>query len=785
MQQLQATTPHEDGSHHLVYTNSDTGVGATSPAKSDGHVHALMYDPPRPPREPTPEIPPQIDPMTGMPVMVQDPQTGEMIPDPGTPEDPGDPGKEVGEWIVAPSEDGHTHELVEVKTKPAPKPKQDEQNERYEECLQLWREAAAITAESCKKGRESEDFYEGKQWDDSTARWLQSLDRANLTLNEIAPNIDMLIGYQMEQRTDIRFLPQEGGDQRAADMYNIVTKRILDNCYYQREETKIFKDQCVPGKGDFHVYMDFTNNIQGEIKVERFPWDDVDYGPHEKEDLSDCEYAVQSRMQSLAWLMQKFGNKAKELQASYDAHRGIYPDSEKGDNGVDGTHTDYRQAKKLDDIAYTLDGNKPLVDVQKKQFRLAQLTQKIYKEVTVIFNQEEEFFFTAYDWDDKDIALASTLPGFQVISQMKPRMRITKFCGGVILSDENPADLPLHDFYIFPVYGYRQNGKFWGKVEAAKDPQRELNKRRSQIMDESNRLGGAIYYQEPLTFKDAAEAERFKKNRSKPGSVFTVNSIDRPPKREEGAEVPQALVSIMQMDQQNLQRLMNVVVQQEGANEPGTLFLEKKKSRLTGNQFLFDNLSFAKQKLGKIILALIQRYYDPERILRILNAQYAKNKFQVGGEDFSQFTQDEVLEILSNTNATEYDVIVTESSFSQTTRLGIAKMLLEAIGQGAGIDPMLPIRFIDMPEDIRREITEGQQAQQQQEAAAAAATSDSEVKKTLVAKGQYTVSPEEAARMGLVPANQPLPNGENAPDNVNDESQATEYADNLASSLAQ
>lgn len=785
MQTIQATTPHDDdGSHHLAYTNSDSGVGATTPGK-DGHQHQLIYDPPRPMRPPAPAIPPQIDPMTGMPALIPDPTTGQLIPDPGTPEDPGDPGKEVGEWIVAPAEDGHTHELQDIALKKPEKPSENAESERLEECMALWREAAGLTADSCKKGRESEDFYEGKQWDDSTARWLQSLDRANLTLNEIAPNIDMLIGYQMEQRTDIRYLPQEGGDQRAADMYNVVTKRILDNCYYQREETKVFKDQCVPGKGDFHVYMDFTQNIQGEIKVERFPWDDLDYGPHEKEDLSDCEYAVQSRMQSIAWLTQRFGKKAKEIETNFNSYRGIYPDSEKGDAGVNGTHTDYRKAAKLDDSTFTLDGSKPLVDVQKKQFRLAQLTQKIYKEVTVIFNQEEEFFFTAYDWKDDDIALASTLPGFQVVSQMKPRMRITKFCGGVILSDENPADLPLHDFYTIPVYGYRQNGSFWGKVEAAKDPQRELNKRRSQIMDESNRLGGAIYYQEPLTFKDSAEAERFKKNRSRPGSVFTVNSIDRPPRREEGAEVPQALVSIMQMDQQNLQRLMNVVVQQEGANEPGTLFLEKKKSRLTGNQFLFDNLSFAKQKLGKILLALIQRYYDAERCLRILNAQYDKNKFQVGGQDFSEFTQDEVLEILSNTNATEYDVIVTESSFSQTTRLGIAKMLLEAIGQGAGIDPMLPIKFLDMPEDIRREITDGQAAQQEQQAAAAAATSDSEVKKTLVAKGQYTVSPEEAARMGLVPANNPLPNGESPPNNVNDDAQATEYADNLASSLAQ
>ena len=64
-----------DRHYHIVYLNTDTGVGAMSPAP-DGHVHDLVYDPPRDPVQPSPAIPPQIDPMTGQPVMVQDPQTG-------------------------------------------------------------------------------------------------------------------------------------------------------------------------------------------------------------------------------------------------------------------------------------------------------------------------------------------------------------------------------------------------------------------------------------------------------------------------------------------------------------------------------------------------------------------------------------------------------------------------------------------------------------------------------------------------------------------------------------
>lgn len=784
MQELRTTTPGpSDGHQHIVYINSETGMGAMS---AKDHQHQLIYDPPREPIEPTP-------------AMLVNPATGEQIPAPEDPAmvqqaiaagaqlipaEPGDPGKEVGSWIIGPaSDDGHEHQLIEYRSKKPAKKQTDKAI--LDECMALWKEALSITEDCRKKGEESEEFRKGNQWDDGLKRELEGLNRAALTINEVAANIDTLVGYQMEQRTDIRYLPQEGGDQRVADMLNVVSKKILDSCYFQREETKVFTDICVFGFGAFNLYVDFNSNLQGDIKVERFCPKNIVYGPHEKEDLSDCEYEVRSNMQSIAKLKQMFGKKAADIEENYKHYAGQYPDVDKGDSGVNGTHMDYRGAKKLDDMPFTVDGTLPLVDVQRKQFRLAQVSRKTYKEVTVIFNQEENFFFTAYDWKDEDVALASTLPGFQVISQLKTRMRVTKFCGQTILSDENPADLPVHDFYTAPVYGYRQNGEYWGKVEAVKDPQRELNKRRSQAMDTMNRLGASVYYTEPETFVDKNEEERFRKNRSKPGSIFKVNDIGRTPKLEEGADLPAALVQMMQIDQENLQRLMNVVVQQESANESGALYLEKKKGRLTGNQFLFDNLSFAKQRVGKLLLALIQRYWPAERMQRLLNAQYSRQKFEVGGQDFSEFSKEEIIEMLEASDLLEYDVIVAESSFTASTRLGVAKVLFEMMAQGAVIPPELPLEFIDMPSDTRMRITDSLQQQSQMTAQTEADTSNTEITKTLIAKGQYTVSPEKAQELGLIPAtgDGQLPTGEQMPNNT-DNTQDTQYADNLASALS-
>lgn len=788
MKQLQITTRAADGHDHIVYTNSEQGYGGMSPGP-DGHTHELIYDPPRDPVEPTPEIPPQIDPLTGQPVLVQDPATGQMIPDPGTPANPGDPGKPEGSWIVAPAggpvegagpEDGtevHEHELTEYK---APKPKEQRQpeNEILDECMSLWRESLDLTADSRKKAKEARAFVKGDQWEDGVKRSLEATDRAALTINEIAPNINTLMGYQMESRTDIRYLPTENGDQRISDMLNIITKKILDNCYYSREESKVFKDQSVGGFAVFHLGMNFAENIQGEIFVERFPCDDIHYGPHEKEDLSDCEYEVRSRMQSIAKLKQLHGSKADEIEKSYKGYAGEVADSD----NINGTNMDYSSAKTVSTQPYTVDGTFPLVDVQKKQFRYVQCTRKKYLPVTVIFNESEEFFLTAYDWPEKDIARAGTIAEFQVLSQLKTRMRVTRFCGTVILSDENPADLPVHDFMTVPVYAHRDEGEYWGIVEAAKDPQRELNKRRSQMMDTMNRLGASVIFTEPDMFADINGEEKFKKNRAKPGSVHRLTNLDRKPIMEAGAEVPLALIQIMQLDQENLQRLMNIIIKEPGANTSGAAISEEKKGRITGNQFLFDNLAFAKQKLGKLLLPLVQEYYSAERLHSMLNAENSRSPFQLAGEDFSQFSKEEIIELLETKDLLENDVIVTDSSFAPSTRLAIAQMLLDLMAKGAQVPPALPFKFIDMPADLRKEVTDQIDAQSQQQAQAASDTSNTEIKKTVIANGQYTISPQEAEQMGLVPANQPLPESEAAPNNT--DIQDTEYADNLASSLA-
>ncbi len=64
-------------------------------------------------------------------------------------------------------------------------------------------------------------------------------------------------------------------------------------------------------------------------------------------------------------------------------------------------------------------------------------------------------------------------------------------------------------------------------------------------------------------------------------------------------------------------------------------------------------------------------------------------------------------------------------------------------------------------------------------------TSNTEIVKTLIAKGQYTVTPEKASELGLIPSGGESPlltSEENSAQNSN--MQDDEYVNNLVSSLA-
>jgi Phage P22-like portal protein len=697
--------------HHIIYLNDETGVGLSSVTM--GHAHDVVLQPP---------TPAQLDEM------------GNVI----VPESPGG-------WIILPTLDGHSHEIEDYIIKPSKKKEDDAQV--LADVRELFRTGRELEKTSLLKAKEAEDLYSGKHWDEAEKARLEELQRAAVTINKIEKQVDTICGIQRSERTDIKYTPTSEGDSRVADLLNITSKHILGRCYFPREESATFEDAVIAGRGLFNVYVKFDNDLRGDIVVEKFPYLDVVFGPHEKIDLSDCEYLIKHRWFSKAKIEQLWPDKIEDIQKDFqdfilEPPAVSYP-------GDDYAHAVGRPIQTI--------GEDSMIDIAKKEYRILECWRKVYTTSSVIANPTDDFYFNAYGWEPKDVKAAGTIPGVVLIEQNITKFRITKVAGGVVLSDEYPANLPTDDFFIIPVYAKKRGAEFWGKIEGSKDAQKYINKNYSVALDVLNKTASYGWFVDSGTFPDN-EKEKFKRISSSPGFVVEVNDTSRLPARVEGVKFPSELIQMMQVGEQQVLDQMNVTINPNGANESGSLFAQRRNQKLLGSEYLFDNLSFAKQKLGRLLIKLIQKYYTPERIVRIVRNASTKEQIQLGGQAVEDFSDQEIVQMLQTTDLEHYDVEVTESNWSPSMRLATFALLTELAQAGQPIPPEAILQFADMPTDVRQKIMDQMAQQGQAQAQAEQAKADAEIQKTLIAQGQ--IPPEVAQKFLQAPSQQTLPQNE-------------------------
>lgn len=703
--------------YHLIYVDPQTG--RVSVAESDGHTHEAIKNP------------------DGSLSLSQDPL------------------------------DAHAHE-IEGEFKPKlPKKKKEPEEDVVSRVYSLFKVAWELECKSIEAGRESEKFYAGEQWEESVKRELESQGRAALTINLTEKFTDDLIGYQRQQRSDITYYPIEQSDQATADLYNIATKVILSNCDFEREESEAFEDLVIAGRGNFNVYVDTSKDFRGDIKVERYPWDQVVYGPHEKLDASDADYVVKYQFMSLERLRKKYPKKTQEIDRSWSKMN-----EDKSIGHIQYSDDQYAMSDNTVNVApipTLVGGSFPVLDVALKEMRVFELQEKLYEDVSIISDPAIDYHLNAFGWSETDIKQAQTIPGLFVTDTKLQQVRITRVVGDVLLSDENPADVPENDFYIIPVYGKKKKGKFWGRLESAKDPQREVNKRISQALDIGNKMAAYGWFIDDMTFPSRAEEEQFRKNSSRPGFVQRVTVLSNPPQKVEGVEFPSEIANLTDMSQARLQELLSVsATQKAGANTSAEAILQVEKSILIGQERLFDNMSFSKRKLGRLLIKLIGRYYDAARLYRIVSNQAAKMAAQgqpmnVAGQPFEELSEDVIMAILETADVDKLDVVVGESQWTPTQRIAVNSMLGDLLSKGAPVPFEIFAETLDMPQDVKGRMIQSFQQSQQAQAAGEQQKYDAEIEKSLI--GQGVIPPGVAQKYQIAP--QPAPPQQELPPGIN------------------
>lgn len=658
------------------------------------------------------------------PVYFQQPQQAVIDEDPMSPMFATEVSPAIeGGWIVE-EFNNHTHDLAGEYAPVDSNEKTEEDTRLVNDILAMYAEAKELEAKSRVRSYEADRMYSpGGIWDKKIKKELTGAKRAALEINKIESRLDSLSGYQRQNRTDFKCLPTENGDQKVADILNYVIKNVTENCNYAREETKVFDDQMITGRGNFNCLIDYDKDIQGKIVIEKYKWDNIVYGPHEKEDLEDCDYLVKEKWYSLAKLKEMYPDNADDFQ----------PESQYMDIGKYSASEDWDQ--RLSTLL-SASGGTELSDSLKKQYKLLECWRRVYKRSFILAN-EDGFVHNATGWSKEDVEAIKTIEGFSAIPRVTSKMRVSKIVVAVLIEDEYP-DLAINDFHVVPAYAKKRNDEFWGKVEGVKDLQSAIVKVYSQFIDILNRMAAYGWFYDDQTFPNREEEAKFKKNSSTPGFTQKVSSIENLPKKEEGIKFPNELVGAIAMFNTDLREILNINLEmsgQAGNVESGVAIRQKIVQQLLGNDYIFDNLSFAKQKVGKIIVAMIQQVFTPERILRIIGNQAVKEKkMEIGGEPIEDQNQEELLTLLQTSDLTQYDITIAESPASPTAQLSNFMFLLEMAGKGVQIPPTAFFEFAPIPN--KEKIIEQLEQAAAQAAEADKMKYDTEIKKSLIAQGQ-------------------------------------------------
>ncbi len=536
----------------------------------------------------------------------------------------------------------------------------------------------------------------------------------------------MLSGYQRLNRYDIDFLPRTSDDGDLCKVRKGLTKYILDSCDYNREESAVFLDAVIGGIGWFDVGYRFEEEINdGEAVVKRVDPFGVYVDPEARaQDYSDAKYICRAKWVDKEELIAIYPEHRDEIELQYE----VFDKAEEEEN----TH----YASNIEPTWYQRDLQKVrLVECWYKE--RARETQYVLSDGTTI--------------PQKDITVEHFLNGLVVGNHdiSVTRVKVAVFMGQVLL-EEQDSPYEHGEFPLVPLvcYRYGLDDIPAGFVRDLKDPQREINKRRIQMLHILNTTGNGGGWIEEGAMTPEQEAE-FKHKGNVPGHYQKVKpqALTGGKIRERSvAPIPSGVVQAEQQSANDLVSISGINESLMGTDIPsgssGRAIELKQKQAITHVAPMFDALRSAKKRIATILWGkrghrgIIPQFYTEDKIYRI-EGENGQQFIHVNQQIVQQDPLGNVIhQTLNDLSHGDFDIIIADVTASATQRQAQMWELLEAV-QKLGLpgdlvfDIILDLSDLPSKAEIKRRWAERQQQQGQAQQAQLQAQKELEMIKNI------------------------------------------------------
>jgi len=602
-------------------------------------------------------------------------------------------------------------------------------------------------------------FVVGDQWDEKDKGVLTKAGKPALTLNKIQPLIFLISGTQRQNRSDFKAFPIGEEDSIKADAVTFLLKDMVRYCDGEYKLSEAFEDGIICGEGWIEPYIDYSDDlINGNLKFRKRMPVNVFRDPASKEyDNSDAKFLiVETPNISLDQLIELFPDKEEDLK---ELPINTKPSTSGGKiNEYDRDYPRVGEYRKNESLSKEYAEQLPyqMIEYHHYEYRSVFLLANPHNQQLPVqkFNSKKE----------ADAAYAEAIEvlgegneeSVKIVKRYIPVPRVKIVVNEIEIDDfESPfypryKKIPVFSFYAHWLQAPIDKHELLtqGIVNSLKDPQTEINKRRSQELHHLNsstnsgwlsRKRGGIVNKGQVEKYGASSGFILEYEKEKPERIF-------PMPLSTGHE---QLAQLANADIKEISGInTDLLAQNDKASSSGRAIHLRQQQGIMMIQRILDNFSRTKREMGRFLISQIGEVYDMKKAKRAIGESWIRTHFEkpvlqprknpadgsvmmnqqtgkpdvvpVMGEDgkMEMEMDTEGLDaffqmVLNDASMDRYDVVVGEVATSETIKMSNYTMLNDLMKSGIPIPPDVIVQESMLNEQTKQKISKSIAAAQQ------------------------------------------------------------------------
>lgn len=517
-------------------------------------------------------------------------------------------------------------------------------------------------------------YYDGDQWTQQEKEDLAERGQPDIVINRIKPKIDLVLGIEAKARIDFHAAPRKGSNINDAAIATESLKYVMDQNEGEYVVSTAFENTVKAGWNWIEVSKN-DDPFKEIVKLSIIPRAELIWDPYAKEyDKSDGKYFIRPKWMELEDAIAKLPKHAQDLEMAIDSDE-MEPFRESPYHSTEGQADRPGVSQWYNPSISSVDW----LDRTRRRVKLLECWYKVPEETWLVVDDTNQ---DVYEFNPKKMNEFLMTPGARLIKKTIRKVWLCIVAGKKIIQNTcSPYRDNEYPFIPFWAYLKDKDGSPYGFIRQHRDPQDEINKRRSKAMHLLNSrqviATSNVIDKKENTWREVGDAVNDPQGIIKldaqalnAGGKFEIISpasiVDAQYRFEEEAK--------REIDEGGVNREL------QGLQSNATSGRAIIARQIQGNTILgkpFDNYRRSKQLLGQRTWSRIQQFWTREKTIRITD--------KLGNYQFVDINQPVELDgrvyIRNDITRAKVDIVIDEQAFNATIRQSLADQMFELISK--------------------------------------------------------------------------------------------------------